>query len=117
MKLDKNLSSASNGMLVLSILKEKDRYGYEMILELGARSNNVFCFQEGTLYPLLHTLEKKGAVGSYEKVMENGRNRKYYHLTKEGEALLEQKKKEWMLYVKAVADTMEGCAHETAPGF
>ena len=46
-------------MLILSLLEEKDRYGYEMIEALREKSQNVFELKAGTLYPLLHGLEEK----------------------------------------------------------
>lgn len=59
MAIDKSLVSGSMAMLVLKLLEEKDMYGYEMIVTLRERSNNVFELKAGTLYPLLHTQEEK----------------------------------------------------------
>ena len=58
-KADKNLLSGSTTLLVLSLLSSGDKYGYEMIAELEARSDHTFTLKEGTLYPILHTLEKE----------------------------------------------------------
>ena len=49
-------------LLVLHLLSEREMYGYEIVTELASRSNAVFQMKEGTLYPLLHRLEKDGAV-------------------------------------------------------
>ena len=51
MKADKNLLSGSTTLLVLSLLAAGDKYGYEMIAELDARSDHTFTLKEGTLYP------------------------------------------------------------------
>ena len=67
MAVDKSLVSGSTTMLVLKLLEEKDMYGYEMIDTLRGKSKNVFELKAGTLYPLLHGLEEKGFVESYEK--------------------------------------------------
>ena len=67
MAVDKSLVSGSTTMLVLKLLEEKDMYGYEMIDTLRGKSKNVFELKAGTLYPLLHGLEEKGLVESYEK--------------------------------------------------
>ena len=67
MKIDKSLLSGSTALLVLSLLSESDKYGYQMISDLALRSEQVFEFKEGTLYPVLHALEKEGALRSYEK--------------------------------------------------
>ena len=59
MKFDKGLMAGSGTLLVLSLLDKGDMYGYQMIEELSRRSNQVFQMQEGTLYPILHALEKE----------------------------------------------------------
>lgn len=64
--MEKSLLSGSNAMLLLRLLEEKDMYGYEMIDQLRQKSDNVFELKVGTLYPLLHSLEKSGCLTSYE---------------------------------------------------
>lgn len=102
MKIEKSLLSGSTPLLVLSLLKDGDKYGYEMIEELAKRSDNTFQMKEGTLYPLLHALEKERFVTSYSKLAPSGRERKYYTLTKEGRAQLEYKEQEWRLFSQKV---------------
>ena len=75
MKIEKSLLSGSTPMLVLALLRDGDKYGYEMVAELARRSNNTFLLKEGTLYPLLHTLEKNNWVRSYTKTTDSGRER------------------------------------------
>ena len=60
MKVDKSLLSGSTSLLVLSLLKDGDKYGYQMADELAERSDHTFELKEGTRYPLLHSLEKEG---------------------------------------------------------
>ena len=55
--MDRGLIGGSTVMMLLSLLEEKDCYGYEIIKEIGERSQNVFRFKEGTLYPVLHRME------------------------------------------------------------
>ncbi|WP_167957606.1 PadR family transcriptional regulator [Anaerosporobacter faecicola] len=105
MAIDKALLSGSTSMLVLKLLEEKDLYGYEMIESLRTRSNNVFELKAGTLYPLLHSLEDKGFLISYEKEI-SGKSRKYYSITKSGIKHLKQKKEEWNAYSKAVVGVL-----------
>jgi len=102
MKIEKSLLSGSTPMLVLALLKDGDKYGYEMVSELARRSNNTFQLKEGTLYPLLHTLEKNRWVKSYTKTAAGGRERKYYQLTAEGRVYLEHKQQEWTLFSEQV---------------
>ena len=80
--MDKRMMAMSTAMLLLKLLEEEDMYGYQMIRKLEERSNQVFSLKEGTLYPMLHSLEEQEAVESYESQAETGRKRKYYRLTK-----------------------------------
>lgn len=105
MAVDKTLLSGSMTMLLLKLLDEKDMYGYEMIDTLRKKSNNVFELKAGTLYPLLHGLEGKGLLKSYEQDSV-GKTRKYYSITKEGRGLLEKKTVEWNEYKNAVSSVL-----------
>lgn len=105
MTINKSLISGSTATLVLRLLEEKDMYGYEMIEVLRQRSNNVFELKAGTLYPLLHSLEIKGYLASYESDA-GGKTRKYYQITKSGRRFLKEKKQEWQIYAQAVADVL-----------
>ena len=102
MKIEKSLLSGSTPMLILSLLKDGDKYGYEMVAELAKRSDDTFALKEGTLYPLLHTLEKNHWVSSYTKLTSAGRERKYYRLTSSGREQLEYKEKEWRVFSEKV---------------
>ena len=88
-------------LLILHLLGEKDMYGYEMVTELAERSQAVFQLKEGTLYPLLHRLEKEGAVSAYEEIAE-GRKRRYYRITRRGRGLLREREEAWQRYAGAV---------------
>ena len=103
MKADKSLLTGSATLLVLSLLSGEDKYGYQMIAELDAKSDHTFTMKEGTLYPILHTL-----VRSYEKAAPSGRTRKYYHITKKGLRLLDTKKEEWTIFSQAVNAILAG---------
>ncbi len=108
MKESKYLLSGSTTMLLLKLLDEKDMYGYEMIDELAQKSDNTFSLKAGTLYPLLHSLEKDGMLKSYEKKADNSKVRKFYSITKDGEKLLKEKKKEWQTYVTKIDKVLDG---------
>ena len=88
----KAVVAGSSTLLVLSLLEHTDLYGYQMIEELARRSNDVFQMKEGTLYPILHGLEKGKYLSSYEQQAPTGRMRKYYRLTRRGRELLADKK-------------------------
>ena len=89
-------------LLVLSLLAGEDMYGYQMIEELSRRSNRAFEMKEGTLYPVLHGLEREGAVEAYQQEAPSGRIRKYYRLTRRGAARLKEEKRAWQRYSVAV---------------
>ncbi|MEZ3504180.1 MAG: PadR family transcriptional regulator [Lachnospiraceae bacterium] len=105
MAIDRTLISGSMAMMILGLLSEKDMYGYEMIDTLRKRSQNVFELKAGTLYPLLHNLEEKHFLVSYEEEV-LGKRRKYYSVTKEGKKHLERKKSEWQEYSRAVTHVL-----------
>ena len=111
MKIDKSLITGSTTMLILKLLEEKDMYGYEMIEELEKQSNNTFTLKAGTLYPILHTLEQKGILISYEQQLENSKIRKYYNITKSGKLFLKEKCKEWDTYSGAVNQVLRGLSY------
>jgi len=108
MPIDKGLLTGSTTTLILKLLEEKDMYGYEMIDTLMHKSDHTFDLKTGTLYPILHNLEKNGAVESYEEKADNERVRKYYHLTSKGKKLLQEKHKEWISYSSAVNKVLNG---------
>lgn len=105
MAIDKTLIQGSLAMLILRLLEEKDMYGYEMIETLRGKSNNVFELKAGSLYPLLHSLEEKNFVTSYEDDS-TGKTRKYYHLSGDGKRFLKEKKEEWEVYSTAVSSVL-----------
>ena len=104
MALDKTLLAGSSATLVLKLLDGRDMYGYQIIEELACRSNNVFQMKAGTLYPLLHGLEKKGLLESYEEHADSARVRKYYRLTQKGKKFLQEKTDEWKEYSEKVCE-------------
>ena len=104
----KEVTNNMTALLVMSIIAKEDLYGYEIIKRLSEKSENVFEFKDGTLYPVLYKLEQQGFVGSYEKVAENGKKRKYYSLLKKGRKELESQKSKWLTYENAVKRIVEG---------
>ena len=89
-------------LLVLSLLAGEDMYGYQIIMELARRSDHTFEMKEGTLYPVLHGLERDGLVEAYQQEAPTGRRRKYYHLTGRGAAFLKSEAESWQSYSSVV---------------
>ena len=94
MKINKELAKGSTALLVLSVISKRDMYGYEIIKTIENASEEVFSLNEGTLYPILHSLEADGSLEAYWCEAE-GRKRKYYKITAAGLERIEEFKNEW----------------------
>lgn len=94
--LSKELVGASSIPLILSILEEGENYGYMIIQRVKEISEEQIEWKDGTLYPILHKLEKKGLIESFWKSSETGRKRKYYRLLQGGKTVLATEKQNWL---------------------
>lgn len=116
MKISKELLKGSTGIMVLGVLAEDDLYGYAIIREIEERSGSLFRMSEGSLYPILHSMEKDGLLESYRKVSEIGKERKYYRITAKGSLQLKLRLEEWSAFTEGVSDVLfpknRGAAHE-----
>lgn len=116
MEIDKELLKGHIDTMILSLLEDRDMYGYEIAKVVHARTDEAFELKEGTLYLSLKRLEKKGSVESYWGDEQGaGGRRKYYRVTADGRSALERKKVEWRL-VKQLMDLFlqeEGDSFET----
>ena len=88
-------------LLILHVLQDSPKHGYQIAKEIKQQSRDVLAFREGTLYPALHSLEKQGAVEAYTEDV-NGHTRRYYRLTESGRALLAREVESWNSYAAAV---------------
>lgn len=100
--MNKELVGASTGLLVLGVLAKKASYGYEIVRSLNKEAEGVFLWQEGTLYPVLHKLEKTGLVRTQWQEADTGRRRKYYYITAAGRDALTERTKEWNAFNQMV---------------
>ncbi|BBM85470.1 PadR family transcriptional regulator [Candidatus Uabimicrobium amorphum] len=88
---------------VLQLLSEKPMYGYQIATELAKRSEDIFSLGQGTLYPMLYSLEKKNLIKtSHTEFLDNGRKRLYYTITESGFEMLEENKLTWFEVVRAM---------------
>ncbi len=95
-----NLTKYCNEALLLSILKNGQKHGYQLALEIEEKSQGIFRFNHGTLYPILHKLEKESIIKGIWTQEGPKRKRKYYTLTKKGKAYLESQTAEWQNFFK-----------------
>ncbi|AQY51690.1 PadR family transcriptional regulator [Listeria weihenstephanensis] len=108
MKISKELLKGSTTTLILSLLNSKPMYGYEIIKELEMKSEGIFSLKEGTIYPILHTLEDKGFIISYWGEGQGKRKRKYYNINEKGKEFIQEKKEEWSIFKTAVDEVLKG---------
>lgn len=90
-----NIGRRLNELLILSQLERSPLHGYQIVLEIEARSGGYFSFNHGTLYPILHRLEQEGLIAGTWSDPAEGRARKEYALTEAGRAYLAELTKGW----------------------
>ncbi|MDG5470455.1 PadR family transcriptional regulator [Jeotgalibacillus sp. ET6] len=103
---NRELVKGSTSLLMLQLLIERDMYGYELVKELEARSDQDISMKEGTMYPALHKLEKQGYIEFYWQEQPKGAARKYYRITEPGKKLLQEKTDEWVKFVGVINKVM-----------
>ena len=89
------LKKGSVQMLLLALLEEAPKYGFQIIRELREATNGFFDLKEGTLYPALRRLEGKGYLEGQWNTETEGSPRKYYHMTDSGQKALKEATKVW----------------------
>jgi PadR family transcriptional regulator PadR len=81
-------------LLVLRLLARQEMYGYEIVRAVKLVTEEAISLGEGVIYPVLHGLEKSGALKAKRKPV-NGRTRVYYSLTTKGRSRFERLSSEW----------------------
>jgi PadR family transcriptional regulator, regulatory protein PadR len=94
-------------LLILHTLGDGPKHGYLIAKQIKQQSQGVLDFKEGTLYPTLHGLEKRGYVEAFSEE-ENGRIRRYYRLTDSGHGALVSEAEQWTRYSKAINMILKG---------
>lgn len=96
-------------LLVLAVLADRPLHGYAVIEALGSRSDSAFDLPEGTIYPVLHRLERAGLLSSAWSD-DSGRRRRVYRLTAEGSGRLAQESAAWNEFAAAMSRVLKGGA-------
>lgn len=94
--LAKDMVAASAKPLLLSILAERESYGYEIIQKVRELSGGQIEWSDGMLYPVLHRLERDGLIDSEWKASDTGRQRKYYFIRADGRKVLKAERQQWL---------------------
>ena len=102
MRIGRELMRGAGPVAVLSLLEQRERYGYELVEALEARTDGVLAMGQSTLYPLLYNLEAKKLIVGRWKTATSGRRRKYYRLTAAGRKHLEAHRAQWQQLVQAM---------------
>lgn len=105
--MDREWKKGSAELLILSLIEEKARHGYDISKMIEARSHGTLRFHVTTLYPLLYRLEERGLVVGRWVEKEGQRRRRYYAITKEGCKVLAQQRRSWRDFVSAISQIME----------
>jgi PadR family transcriptional regulator PadR len=90
-------------LLVLSLLEDQPRHGYEIARLIDVRSGGSIHFHAASLYPLLYRLEKRDWIEGRWLEKANQRRRRYYRLTAQGERILAEQRRQWLEFAGAVA--------------
>ena len=97
MDINKDLVAASATPLILAIIAEGDTYGYAILKRVSELSGGELQWTDGMLYPVLHRLERQGYIEGNWGSSESGRRRKYYRITKQGQAQLTEQQEQWQM--------------------
>jgi len=99
-----SLTKNCNEILILSILFNEKKHGYQIALEIEEKSDGLFKFNHGTLYPILHKLEKEGLIKGTWKQEGPKRQRKYYTLTAKGKKYARDQLAGWQNFFEQFFD-------------
>src|SRR5918994_2372248 len=100
--LERELKRGSTEVLILALLDERQRHGYEISQLIEERSNGTITFHTASLYPTLYRLEEKGLIEGRWVERAGQRRRRYYRLTQAGRTLLDRQRRSWKSFVGAV---------------
>ena len=100
--LERELKKGSAELLILSLVEQRQRHGYEISKLIEERSGGTLRFNVASLYPLLYRLEKRGWMEGKWVEKEGKRRRRYYRLTSQGRQVLASQRRGWDTFVEAI---------------
>ncbi|HET9086816.1 MAG TPA: PadR family transcriptional regulator [Acidobacteriaceae bacterium] len=101
-------------LLILRLIQQQEMYGYEIVQAIRSRTGAVISVGEGVVYPVLHALERAGALRAKRKTI-NGRSRIYYSVTPAGSRRLQDLSETWSSMASAIRDMLGGQNVEAVP--
>ena len=102
-----DLPQGTLDLLILKTLALEPQHGWAISQRMQQISSQVLQVQQGSLYPALHRLERRGWIKAHWKVTENNRRAKYYALTRAGRKQLEAEAGAWRKLSAAVAQVLD----------
>jgi PadR family transcriptional regulator, regulatory protein PadR len=97
----RELKKGSAELLVLSLVEDQPRHGYDLCQLIERRSDGALRFKAASLYPLLYRLERRGWIKG-RWVENGGRRRRYYRITAEGRKVVAAQREGWEAFVQAI---------------
>jgi len=102
MSADAELRKGSAETLVLALLEERDRHGYEIAKLIERRTDGALAFHVASLYPTLYRLERRGLIHGRWVERAGARRRRFYRLTADGRRTLEAQRRSWRAFFTAL---------------
>jgi DNA-binding PadR family transcriptional regulator len=103
-----NLTKSCNEALILAVLRDGPKHGYQLALDIERRGGGRFRFHHGTLYPILHKLEKEGLIRGTWSDEGPRRKRKSYELTEQGQRYAAEQSREWRAFIASFLQVIGG---------
>ena len=110
MSSDRELRKGSAETLILALLEERDRHGYEIAKLIGDRSDGAITFHVASLYPTLYRLERRGLILGRWVEQAGMRRRRFYRLTAAGRKTLGAQRRSWSAFFAAL-NRVAGLGH------
>ena len=106
MQVRENLKRGTVEMVLLHLLQERDKYGYELLQEMNERSKGKFTLKDGSMYPIMYRMIDKGLITDKQVLVGKRRTRVYYSLTDEGKQYLEEIKAEYFFITEGISNIL-----------
>ncbi|HSR50268.1 MAG TPA: helix-turn-helix transcriptional regulator [Acidobacteriota bacterium] len=102
MTIERELKRGSAELMILALVEDRARHGYEMLKLMEERSQGKLSFHIGSVYPILYRLEKRGLIEGHWTQEEGARRKRVYEITSKGRAALKSQRGQWEELVSAI---------------
>jgi transcriptional regulator len=96
------LKKGSTELLILALVEDRPRHGYEIAKQIAERSGGTLVFHAASLYPVFYRLERNGWLRGRWLEKAGQRRRRYYRITPEGRRVLEARRRTWREFIAAL---------------